>query len=104
MRLLTALRRLENQKKDLFILVTTCLLTACIVIFGFFYTKPSFFYSQEEGAENTQATSTFTSFLSDAKATMSPAFSNIKKGVSSVSEGYKSSSFKDFFVPKKDQN
>jgi hypothetical protein len=103
MRLLTTLRRLDNQKKDRFILITTCLLTAVIVIVGFLYTKSSFL-AQKGASESAQSTSTFSSFLNDAKATMSPAFSNIKEGVSSVSESYKNSSFKDFFIPKKDQN
>lgn len=104
MRVLTMLRRLDNQKKDRFILITTFILTACIVTVGFLYTKSSFSYSQKEVSEGSRSTSTFASFLNDAKRTMSPAFSNIKEGVGTVSEGYKNSSFKDFFVPKKDQN
>lgn len=103
MRLLTILRRLDNQKKDRFIFITTLILTVGIVIVGFLYTKSSF-YSQKDASEGAQSTSTFASFLNDAKSTMSPAFSNIKEGVGAVSEGYKNSNFKDFFVPKKDQN
>ncbi len=104
MRLLTVLRRLDNQKKSYFILITTLVLTLGILALGVFFTKSSFFYSQKEALKDVQSTSTFSSFLNDAKATMSPTFSNIKEGVGAVSESYKNSYFKDFFVPKKDQN
>lgn len=99
MRFITFLRRLDNRKKDTVILVSSLILTISIVIGGLLFTQSSFYANRQEKKQIT-STSTLDGLLEDIKTTIVPTINDIKENISSVSNEYKDSSFKDFFVPK----
>lgn len=96
MRFLTKLRRLDNSKKDTFILVTSFFLTLCIIVSGFLYTKR---LGKEEVGRESNAT-TLNSLAKDIKATLIPTVTDMKDSIKAFSDEYKKGSFKDFFIPK----
>lgn len=96
MRFLTKLRRLDNSKKDTFILVTSFFLTLCIIVSGFLYTKK---LSQKE-VRTQSSTTTLNSLTKDIKATLIPTVTDMKDSIEAFSNEYKKGSFKDFFIPK----
>lgn len=96
MRFLTKLRRLDNSKKDTFILVTSFFLTLCIIVSGFLYTKR---LGQKE-VSTQSSTTTLNSLAKDIKATLIPTVTDMKGSIKAFSDEYKKGSFKDFFIPK----
>lgn len=96
MRFLTKLRRLDNSKKDTFILGTSFFLTICIIVSGFLYTNTL----GKKEMSGQSSTTTLNSIIKDIKATIVPTISGMKENIATFSDEYKKSSFEDFFVPK----
>lgn len=98
MRFLTRLRRLDDAKKDRFVLISTIVLTLFIVFSGFWYTTR---FSKKTLSENQPHTpSTLSSTLKDIKTNLSPTVSQMKSNIDTITQEYEKNGLKNFFVPK----